>query len=108
MKIKKGKIDPELHADDSWFIRQNGNAIRQLRPTDQPTIKEMWAGSVNGMTKVGTFEIAHGGLWNHYSTAYYAKGVGLYPLSLQEWGTFLAEYVNSITDPETIEANDAE
>lgn len=105
MKIKKGKTDPELYATDDWFIRQVGSTILQLRPTAQHTIKEMWTGSVNGCAKVGTFEIADTS-WNYYSTARYDKGVGLFPGSLQTWGNFLAEYVNTITDPESIEEED--
>ncbi len=102
MKVKRGKTDPALYGTDDWFCRQYDSTIMQLRPTECDAVKELWTGSVNGMGKVGTFELATTS-WNYYSTAYFDKGIGLMPGSLDCWSKFLAEYVNSVTDPETIE-----
>jgi hypothetical protein len=99
-KVRKGRTNPKKYANDDWFIREKGEegkTILQLRPTEQPEIKEMWTGSVNGMSKVGRFEIATN-VWNYYSTAYFDNGVGLMPGSLHVWSDFLAEYINLISD----------
>ena len=96
IEIKKGLVDKTKIDNDDWYIRQSGNVIRQLRPTEQPHVKSVWSGGVNGMTKVGTFELSDGS-YSFYSGVRFDKGVSLPPLALYEWGVFLTGYVNTIT-----------
>jgi hypothetical protein len=98
IRIREGKAVKSLYATDEWFIRKYGDVIRQLRPTEQPHIKEIWVGSVNGMSKVGTFEVATDVRSSH-SMATFDSCAHLFPIAAYEFGIFFTEYVNHITEP---------
>ena len=97
--IKTGKVNPELVAklDKDGFRREYDNVIRRVKPTDNPNVKELWSGTRNGMNYIGKLELeteAH----SYYSTARFADHSTFPPLALTQWGEFLTEYVNAITE----------
>ena len=96
--IKAGKADPALYSTGDWYIRQEGSVIRQIRPTEVYTIKELWSGSINGMNKIGRLEIPTD-LKSWYADVTF-EGVTFHPLAIVEWGAFLVGYLNSITKGE--------
>lgn len=97
--MKEGKVNPKYLDSTEKFVREfEGNYVREIRPSNTATVKEVWGGNkYEGLMFVGTLDVKKD-VHAYYSDFRFNEGVYGGPVALIETGQFIQEYLESMID----------
>lgn len=94
-EIADGLID-ESKLTEEWFTEEVDGVTRQIRPTMNKWVRQLWSGSRCHMHIIGVIKLEQD-VKSYYSAVHMEEGIMMPPVAMQHWGDFLVRYINSIT-----------